>query len=354
VAIAAALLLLLAARPFRDAGAAPSRAVPTALARIVRTDVIERQQAAGTLGFTGSYTVFDSATAGVLTWLPAPGSSVRRGRRLYELDRRPVPLFYGDRPAFRGFALGMSDGRDVRELKQNLLALGFSNADRVTVDDHFDLATRGAVKDWQRTLGLQPTGTIPLGSIVFLPGPTRITGAAPGVAVGATVQPGTAILSATTMRPAVLVPLDPGAVAQVRTGDRVVVTMPDGRPVGGRIANIGRVASSPSSGNQDGGQALASPTIPVTVTLITPRARQSLDQAPVQVSITSQEARNVLAVPISALLAEPGGGYAIQIENGVSTRLARVTTGLFDEVLGRVEISGTGLAAGMRVVVPTR
>jgi multidrug efflux pump subunit AcrA (membrane-fusion protein) len=62
----------------------------------------------------------------------------------------------------------------------------------------------------------------------------------------------------------------------------------------------------------------------------------------------------VLAVPISALLAQPGGGYAVQVENGTTTRLLTVTTGLFDEVAGRVEVSGAGLAPGMRVEVPAQ
>jgi hypothetical protein len=90
------------------------------------------------------------------------------------------------------------------------------------------------------------------------------------------------------------------------------------------------------------------------VDLFDPPAHSGLDQAPVQVAITVQEDRGVLAVPISALLAQPGGGYAIQISTGGSTRLLPVTTGVFDDVAGRVEVAGAGLAAGMRVQVPAQ
>jgi peptidoglycan hydrolase-like protein with peptidoglycan-binding domain len=352
LAIVVVLGLTVATVVFRGGKSAPSRAVPTAFARIVRTDVIERQQDAGTLGFRGSYTAFNGATAGVITWLPSPGSIVRRGGRLYELDRRPIPLFYGNRPAYRGFALGMSDGGDVRELKQNLLALDFSNAGRVLLDDHFDLATRGAVKEWQRSLGLPLTGTIALGSVAFLPQAIRIASSAPGVAVGATISPGTPILSGTATEPAVLVQLDPGSVAQLRVGDRVIVTMPNTTTAPGRIASIGRVATTPGSDSQSGGQGSSTPTIPVTISLLHPGTSGSLDQAPVQVAITTQRDRHVLSVPISALLARPGGGYAIQVETGRSTRLVTVLTGLFDDVAGRVEISSPQLRAGLRVVVP--
>jgi peptidoglycan hydrolase-like protein with peptidoglycan-binding domain len=335
---------------FEGARTDPAPTVRTALARIVRADVIERQQVTGTLGFRGNFAVFAGASAGVITWLPGPGAVIRRGQRLYELDGRPVPLFYGARPAFREFALGMSDGVDVRELKRNLLALGFAND--TPLDDHFDLATRDAVKELQRALGLHPTGRIAFGSVVFLPRPIRVSGPASGVAVGATVQAGALILSATATARAVLVQLDPGSVAQLKIGDRTIVTTPNGTTTPGRVASIARVATAPSADAQGSGQGAAVPTVAVTVTLLHASAA-GLDQAPVQVGITTQQARNVLAAPISALLAEPGGGYAVQVATGrTTTRLVPVSTGLFDDVAGRVEISGRGLVPGLRVVVP--
>jgi peptidoglycan hydrolase-like protein with peptidoglycan-binding domain len=349
--VAAAVVLLLALGALLFGGAKPARslAVPSSSARIVRTDVVERQQVSGTLDYRGSFAVADAGPGGVVTWLPSGGTIVRRGGALFELDRRPVPLLYGGRPAYRDFKLGMSDGADLRELQQNLLALGFSARGTLAVSGRFDLATLVAVEAWQRSLGLEPTGTLPLGSVVFLPGAARVSSTA--TAAGATVQPGAAILSATAPAPAVLIPLDPGSVAQLRTGDRVLVTLPDGRTTPGRVASIGRVATTPSSNS---GQGPATPTILVTVSLLHAHTTGGLDQAPVQVAITTHADRKVLAVPISALLAQPGGGYAVQIESGKATRLVVVTTGLFDDVAGRVEISGAGLAAGQRVEVPSR
>jgi peptidoglycan hydrolase-like protein with peptidoglycan-binding domain len=287
----------------------------------------------------------------VVTWLPTAGNVIDRGRRLYELNDRPVLLFYGSRPAFRSFTLGMSNGTDVRELKQNLLALGFDNDGRLTLDDHFDLATRGAVKDWQRANGLGQTGAIPLGTVAFLPHAVRVTGPAAGIAVGATPQSGGAVLDATDTRPAVLAAIDPGIVSRLAIGDRVLITLPDGSTAGGRVANIGRVATVPATDNQGGGQA-PTPTIPVTISLRTIHTG-ALDQAPVQVAITTQEERHTLAVPISALLALPGGGYAVRVASGGAWRSVAVTTGLFDDVAGRVAIAGPGLRSGMRVQIPS-
>lgn len=351
LALPAVVALLASGFSFDGRRASHVHGVPTGFARVVRTDVVERQQAAGTLGFRGSYTIYNGARSGVVTWLPSPGRVVRRGQRLYELDRAPVPLLYGVRPAFRTFALGMSDGGDVRDLKQNLLALGFSNDGRIRADDHFDLATRGAIKQWQQARSVRPTGQIPLGGVVFLPHAIRVGSPTAGVSVGATVQPGSAIISATATERAVLVPLDPGAVARIKVGDRVIVTMPGGTQTAGRITTIGRVATSPGSGSQGGDQTAASPTVPLTVSLPND-FKSGLDQAPVQVSITSRAARNVLAVPITALLARASGGYAVQVGSGSTAQLVPVTTGLFDDVAGVVQVSSAGLRAGMRVVVP--
>ena len=62
----------------------------------------------------------------------------------------------------------------------------------------------------------------------------------------------------------------------------------------------------------------------------------------------------MLVVPVDALLAKSGGAYAVEVEgtNG-ARRLVPVTLGLFDDADGLVQVTGSGLAAGQRVVVPT-
>jgi Putative peptidoglycan binding domain/HlyD family secretion protein len=365
----------------RSAAATPTAEVPTGTATVARTDVVERQQVAGTLGYGDSVTVVGQsqdgggssgaggggqAQDGIVTRVPAVGAVVGRGQTLFEVDGHPVPLWYGARPAWRAFGLGMTDGQDVRQLEANLVALGFDPDRAITVDRHYSWATVAAVKRWQQASGRARTGAVPLGQVVFLPGPIRV--ATVTATVGAPLPAGTAILTVTSTRPQVTVALDPALQQLVRPGDRVEVILPDGKTTRGTVRTVSRVATQPSTGSgQNGGQnqgeggnsegtgtgtGSGQATVQVTVRLANPKAAANLDQAPVQVAITTQAHNGVLAVPINALLAQPGGGYAVQLVAGSDRRRVAVHTGLFDETAGLVEVQGAGLAEGTKVEVP--
>jgi hypothetical protein len=84
----------------------------------------------------------------------------------------------------------------------------------------------------------------------------------------------------------------------------------------------------------------------VTITLQGHHAGSGLDQASVSVNFAQAEAKNVLSVPVTALLATAGGGYAVQ-EGAAPHRLIPVTTGLF--AAGYVQISGPGIFPGLDV-----
>jgi peptidoglycan hydrolase-like protein with peptidoglycan-binding domain len=276
------------------------------------------------------------------------------------VDGHPVPLWSGSRPAWRAFQLGMADGADVRQLEANLVALGYDPDRAITVDGHYSWATAAAVKRWQQATGRARTGVVALGQVVFWPGPIRV--ATVSATVGAPVPAGTAVLTATSTRPQVTVALEPALQQLVRRGDRVEVILPDGKTTRGTVARVSRVATQSSTGSgQNGGQnqgeggngsGSGQATVQVTVRLADPKAAANLDQAPVQVAITTQAAQGVLAVPISALLAQSGGGYAVQLVNGATGRRVAVRTGLFDETAGLVEVKGAGLDEGMTVEVP--
>ncbi len=332
--------------------AAPGAPVPaaTATARGVRTDVTVRDIVGGTLGYTDQLTVV-SAVSGTLTWLPPVGTTVGADGRLYEVDGHGVFLWTGARPAWRDYMIGMPDGPDVGQLERNLVARGFGAG--LTVDDHFSSATGDAVQRWQGAHGLPRTGTIRLGEVVYRPGPVRVGALA--AALGTPLAPGTPVLSVSGTATQVTVALDPAVHDAVHVGDSVVVTQPGGaHPTPGRIATVGVpttsvAAAGAQSGRQDSGGTTTTMSIPLTITL-TATATSGPDIGPVQVAITSAVDRGVLAVPIDALLAAPGGGFRVALHEGSRRRLVPVRTRLFDESDGLVEVEG--LAEGSVVEVP--
>lgn len=333
-----------------DAGREPTSDLPPATAQVTRQDLAEAEQVDGTLGY-GDEHAATSGLPGVITWLPAEGSTVGRGQPLYRVDNLPVVLMYGSLPPYRTLRTGVDDGVDVKELERNLAALGY---DGITVDEEFTDATAEAVQAWQADLGLPETGRVELGRVHMAPGSVRV--ATHQEQAGGRTAPGKPVLTYTGTGRVVTVDLDVSHQNLARKGAKVTVTLPDGKRARGTVTAVGTVAKS-SGGTSTGtgpGQPASSTddsaTIDVTVTLDDPKVAGSLDAAPVDVEFVSEEHKGVLTVPVAALLALREGGYGVEIVEGGSTRLVAVEVGLFAG--GRVEVTGPGIAEGMTVGVP--
>jgi hypothetical protein len=306
------------------------------------------------------------------TWLPSAGQVIRQDQPVYSVSDVPVPLLYGPVAAYRAFYTGMSDGGDVGELTHDLIALGYGGG--LAESDHYSRATAVAVKRWQKARGLPVNGEILLGEVVFEPGPIRVISVTPSpgapVGGGASGAGGGIVLTATGITPVVAVDLPVTQEDLVKPGDAVSVVLPGSSTAGGRVESVGTVATCPggggtavsvgvpagqspcsSAGSSGDAGSNSAPTVTVTISLDgTPRGA-SLDQAPVNVNITTQTAPDVLAVPVNALLALAGGGYGVDVVTGSTARLVGVTTGLYSSTL--VQVSGPGIAAGMEVEVPS-
>jgi multidrug efflux pump subunit AcrA (membrane-fusion protein) len=163
-------------------------------------------------------------------------------------------------------------------------------------------------------------------------------------ALGAPLQPGSPIMTVTSTTRVVTVHVDVTRIAALRIGDAVAITVSGGgAPLTGHVTDIGAPVS-PS----EGGAAQA----PVRIGLDSPDAAGIPDGAPVQVTITTARRSNVMVVPIDALLAAPGGGYEVVLVDDGGRHPTRVTTGLFDETGGLVEVAGAGIVTGALVEVP--
>jgi peptidoglycan hydrolase-like protein with peptidoglycan-binding domain len=325
--------------------------LPPATAKVTRQNLAETTKVDGTLGYGDARKVTGSLP-GVLTWLPAEGSTVTRGQALYRIDDLPVVLLYGSMPPYRTLATGVSDGPDVRQLEENLNALGYGG---FTVDGTYTGATAAAVRQWQEDLGLPQTGAVDAGRMVAAAGPVRVS--AHEAQVGDKSAAGQPVISYTGTARVVTVDLDVSDQRLAVKGGQVTVELPDDTRVRGTVAAVGTVARLPVSdtgGSPAGGTTTTSTTkdatIEVTVTLDDPRGTGTLDQAPVDVELVSQRRQGVLAVPVAALLALAEGGYGVQVVEGATTRIVAVEVGMFAG--GRVEVRGTGITAGTTVGVP--
>jgi peptidoglycan hydrolase-like protein with peptidoglycan-binding domain len=335
-------------------------ALPPATAKVTRTTLVDTKKVSGTLGY-GDAVPVSAAQTGTLTWIAPEGSTVKRGRPLFKVDERPVVALYGSLPLYRTLRVGIK-GADVKQLEQNLSRLGYSG---FTVDDTYNAATTQAVRRWQADLGLPTTGTVEPGQLVVTQGAVRVAEhtARVGDRIGGERgSGGGSVLSYTGTTRLVTVPLEVADQALAANSRTVTVTVPGRGAVKGTIVQVGTVAAAPEpAGSAPGGQPSSAPPagtsstaaakIQVTVAIADQRKLGALQGAPVDVDFVSQQRKNVLAVPVAALLALPDGDYGVQIVQGGATRIVAVKTGMF--AAGRVEISGVGIAEGVTVGVAT-
>ncbi|MEU7751996.1 peptidoglycan-binding domain-containing protein [Micromonospora sp. NPDC049171] len=328
-----------------DVASAPPSVTTTT---VTRADLSDTRSLNGTLGY-GPERLVKGAGEGVVTRLPKVGDTVARGKPLYWVNDRPVPVLFGGTPLFRTLDKPGLMGSDVRIVSDNLKALGYQTGaqpsrgtDGTRIGTGQALLTASlvaAIKKWQQALGLEPTGTIGVGQVAVLTGPARVSAvkALPGDPVAGE------LLAVTEKVKLVTVPVGATEVAAITVGAAVVVALPDSSEIPATVASISQTVRG---GGQDAGTGQGSPpTVDVLVAPTRAADVAKLDAAAVQVRFTTAVHKGVLAVPVGALVALREGGHALQLPDG---GLVAVETGMFAR--GLVEISGTGVTEGLDVV----
>ena len=368
-------------------------------------------------------------TGGVITEVVAAGDPIEQGDVLYRINGEPVVVMYGDIPAYRTLR-DLSDnmtGTDVLQLEEALVALGYDPDSQASVDEEFTDYTETMVERWQEDLGVEETGQVDLGSIIFVPAASEVLTVAVEVgdsvnagqpiatiatgdplqgddvrqletaltslgydglivdgvwdegtsravqawqidtglegdgivdlgevvflsatvrvnevlaSVGSSVNPGSPVLGISSADQFVTFNLPASDQGLVTVGQEVIVEMPDGSDAGGTVIEIDSVATA--------GQGEA--TFGVKVVLDDPSVALGLDEAPVDVEIISDSVSNVMAIPVSALVALQEGGDAVEMQAGTGTQLVAVEPGFYAD--GLVEVESAGLSIGDMVVVP--
>jgi hypothetical protein len=384
VVVAAAAVTLAVTDPFRARSSpnAGGASYSTSTYTVTRQSLTSQTQEDATLGDAGSYSVVNQAQAasagsgsspaggsgggsgsggGTYTSLPGAGAVVRQGQVLYAVSGVPVVLLYGTTPAYRNLAQG-DTGADVTALNTDLVALGYLTAADLGARsgwDYYSAETAYGVKLLQARLGVTQAGSLDLGAAVFVPSAIEVTGLGSGVVLGGPASTGQVVLTASSTTPQVTIDLDASLQGEVHAGEPVGITLPDGSVTPGVVSSVSNVATSSSSSSSSGGSGSSgsggsgsSATVTVEVSLNDPAAAGSLNQAPVEVTITTGSVSNALVVPVDALLAQSSGSYAVEvIGSGGRHYLVPVTPGLFDDAAGLVQVTGN-LIPGQKVVVP--
>lgn len=319
---------------------------PPTTTEITRTDLVQSKTVDGRLDYAQRRAV-KSPVEGTITKAAEPGKTVSLGQRLYERDARPVVLLYGSTPMFRAMKAG-DRGPDVLQLERNLRDLGFGSG--LYVDVRYDAATKAAVKAWQKSLDVtDPTGEVGKGDVVFQRGPVRVVSADAPLADG--IGPDKTVLTVASTKPVVRVSLDQADRALGAKGSKAEIALPSGGTRRGKVSGVRAPEESGSGGGGvagTSGEPSADGGIEVEITLDDDTKLQEKDrQGTLSVKFVSGSRKNVLTVPVEAVVALREGGYGLELVQGAKTRMVAVETGLTAD--GRIEVSGSGLTEGMKV-----
>ncbi|MEC4016315.1 peptidoglycan-binding domain-containing protein [Streptomyces sp. H27-D2] len=288
----------------------------------------------------------DSGSSGIITWLPDGGDTITRGKPVYKVNQQKVPLLYGSTPFYRTLKQG-SEGADVKTLEQNLSELGY---DGFTVDDEYTYSTAQAVKDWQDDLGRDQTGTVRPGDAVVASGARRVAEVktAPGAQLSG------ALLTWTGTERLIAVDLDVEYEDTVKKGTKATVTLPDNTEVEAEVTDVGTPTTPKSDGSSDSSSDSSKDsqqaTLPVELKVKDQKSLGRYQAAAVDVELKDKTRKDVLAVPVNALVAQRGGGYAVEAVTSKGSEYRPVKVGMFADSL--VEVSGDGITEGLVVGVP--
>jgi hypothetical protein len=294
----------------------------------------------GSIGGKGSSGASGGAAAGgatsgrvteVITSIIAEGTPASLGTVLYAVESRPVVAMSGALPAWRTLQVGSADGTDILQLELSLVALGYDRDHTMTVDGHFDSDTKAAVKRWQTGYGLDVTGIVTLGSVVFLP--WTATASSISKSVGDAVGDGDQVLTLAAASQTVVIDVPAGDESFVVPGLTVRIGTVDGT-----VELIRSVTRSGSTGVQ----AVIAPTTPL---------EGAGNGAAVKVTITHDGLAGVLLVPADALVSRLDGTYAIEVAQPDGTGVW-TPVDVLGIAGGKVAVKGNGIVDGTEVLRP--
>ena len=276
--------------------------------------------------------------AGVLTEVKLEaGAKVVPGDVLYTVDLRPVMIAQGEIPAFRDIGKDAS-GKDVEQVQQLLKGLKFFTGD---VTGKVGPSTTVAIKRWQKSLGLEETGEVLAGDIVFVPTlPAHM-------ALDTTIHPGDVLAGGENVvlvlpqTPQFQIPVTDIQAGNIPAGIRVELTSPEGQTWQG------------FAGEQTVDQDTGAVAIALAGESEAPVCGDDCSQIPItgQTSLAVQlimaETVGGLVVPSAALISQADGSTAVIDQTGT-----RIPVEIKASANGMSIVDG--VQDGLKVQVPAK
>lgn len=303
---------------------------------LTRGDLVATTVLQGTLEFANERKLL-AGLSGTVTALTPVGTVVGLGGKLYAVDNVPAFLLKGETPAWRGFASGMEDGVDVLQLEQNLAAMGYFDE---TPDTSFDWDTRYGIERWQEALGQPRTGDLRLGQVLFAKSDLLIGDHIS--TLGTLVGNGSELMNVSDEGKVVTADLAASDQSTVQIGSQVQISLPNGTTTSGTVTRVGEPTErETTSGTKT--------VIPIVVSLDDPAVAGDLRKVKVRLSFETEAREDVLFVPTTAIVANAGGGFALEVVADGNTTVVPVELGVF--AAGLVEIISGDVKAGDEIVV---
>ena len=271
-------------------------------------------------------------------------------------------LLFGQIPAWREIKMGITPGLDIKQLKHNLAMLGYGSESTTNESSEiFTSLTKESIKKMQVDLGLNSTGTLSLGDIVFLPGKSTVQYNSNFPSIGTVVSPNSVVISLLpieeeSLSNKTLTPQSFKSLQKVSTtipvvnkeliqiDSQVKIELPNELEVYGSVSDIGKIAIIPQ-GNQSG-----DPYLEVSITIKGDKSFPEWTGANVTVYVTREIASAVMAVPVTSLVSLLGGGYGLEVVTNNTTQLVPVEVGMYSD--GWVEVRSEYLKTGVKVMNP--
>ena len=295
-------------------------------------DLTHSFEADGTLLFADIQTIVHPS-AGTITALISPATIIANGDVLFAVDNVPTVALHGETPAWRTMTID-SEGHDVTQLETALRDLGYDTAGTLTVDGVYTDYTAELVTQWQADLGVEETGTLEYGSIVFV-GPDTQVGTVTAV-LGEPV-PAAGVLQVHGANRITRLEIDVRDVSSMAVGDTLQAQLPYGAMLDIVVTDLTPFETGVWLASGD--------------PLELPAGAILADEVPVEVSWTVSSGEQVVVVPAAAIKRLDSGQYVVEVQNGSPSETAFVPIEIGQQSGSQVEVVSP-LEVGTVIVSP--